>query len=282
MKREAVNSTKMKKLCRLLDLPLYAASGILELIWHLTARETPQGNIGKLSDEDIALAIDWRGDQDVLIDALVRCGWLDRDEQHRLIIHDWHEHADEAVKKKLSRSGRPFILSRRVETESGRVETKSDDGSLPGPEPLPLPEPAPAPGASRAANGSESSEVSNRAREHPPGPAVGSFHDQSEYIATAVINEIGVTTPWARNQIVQQAEHELRSTADTDKPLTMDEIRDGMIHQWKQYRELVQQSKVRGNAMKAETFFGEGIWKNSTEWNLKRGVTINGTSLRPN
>jgi hypothetical protein len=76
-----------------LDIPLYQAVGMLELLWHLTAREAPRGDIGKLSNEDIALALDYRGDEDVLIEALIRTRWLDRNETHRLLIHDWHEHA---------------------------------------------------------------------------------------------------------------------------------------------------------------------------------------------
>jgi hypothetical protein len=63
MKRQAMSHTKMKRLCRRLDSPLWQCVGILESIWHLTARETPRGNIGKLSDEDIAVAIDYRGDE---------------------------------------------------------------------------------------------------------------------------------------------------------------------------------------------------------------------------
>ena len=76
MKREAVGHTKMKRLCRRLDIPQWQGVGLLESIWHLTAREAPRGDIGKLSDEDIALAIDYRGDESKLIEALIASGWL--------------------------------------------------------------------------------------------------------------------------------------------------------------------------------------------------------------
>lgn len=89
MKREAIGHTKMKRLCRRLDIPLWQGVGLLESIWHLTAREAPRGDIGKLSDEDIALAIDYRGDESKLIDALIESGWLDLDPVARLVIHDW-------------------------------------------------------------------------------------------------------------------------------------------------------------------------------------------------
>ena len=57
MKREAIGHTKMKRLCRRLDIPQWQGVGLLESIWHLTAGEAPRGDIGKLSDEDVALAI---------------------------------------------------------------------------------------------------------------------------------------------------------------------------------------------------------------------------------
>jgi hypothetical protein len=108
MKREAVGHTKMKRLCRRLDIPLWQGVGLMESLWHLTARETPRGDIGKLSNEDIALAIDYRGDEDKLIEALCGAGWVDSDSEERLVIHDWHEHADDAVNMKLARSRQFF------------------------------------------------------------------------------------------------------------------------------------------------------------------------------
>jgi hypothetical protein len=107
MKREAITSTKLKQLCRYLGVRTFEAVGILESTWHLTARETPRGDIGKLSDEDIA--IDYHpGRETELIDALVKAGWLDRSTKHRLLVHDWHQHADDTVDVKLARSGETY------------------------------------------------------------------------------------------------------------------------------------------------------------------------------
>ena len=104
MKREAVGHTKMKRLCRRLDIPLWQGVGLLESLWHLTAREAPRGNIGKLSNEDIALGIDYRGDEGKLLEALVETGWLDRHPVERLIVHDWSDHADDAIHARLART----------------------------------------------------------------------------------------------------------------------------------------------------------------------------------
>src|SRR5580658_6640590 len=121
----------MRRLCRKLDIRLYQAVGILELLWHTTAREAPRGDIGKISNEDIALAVDWPGDEHVLIDALLATGWLERDDEYRLLVHDWHIHADEAVKKRLTRSHELFIVPQRVATNHQNVSTKPPNGNLP-------------------------------------------------------------------------------------------------------------------------------------------------------
>jgi hypothetical protein len=122
MKREAIGCSKMKRLCRYLDIPQWQAVGILESIWFVTARETPAGNIGKLSDEDIALAIDYRADETKLIEALVKSGWLDRHPIFRLIIHDWWDHADDAVHMRMARGKRYFACG--SSPKLGRLPTK--------------------------------------------------------------------------------------------------------------------------------------------------------------
>ena len=147
MKREAMGNTKMKKLCRRLGIKQYIAVGILESLWHLTAREAPQGNIGKLTDEDIALALDYDDAPETLIAALKDSRWLDPSATHRLVVHDWHEHADDAVKKRLRRCRKPFFTASGElwPDMSGHVPPSAADGSLPEPEPEPGPEPEPAP-----------------------------------------------------------------------------------------------------------------------------------------
>ena len=135
-KRQVIGHTKLKKLARKLNIPSYAALGILESLWHLTMREAPQGDIGKLSDEDIAVGIDWDGEDSALINALVECRWIDVSEEHRLVIHDWHEHADNSTKKNLSRNGQEFVTHGVESTDMPEdVQTCPDKKSLPKPIP---------------------------------------------------------------------------------------------------------------------------------------------------
>jgi len=155
----------MKRLCQLLGVQQYIAVGILESLWHLTAKEAPQGDIGKLPDEDIALGLDWDGEPSKLIDSLTQARWLDKAKSARLIVHDWHLHCEDTIDVRLARNGQAYAngnLPRMnklnkderahlcqkfgwVEYNGAFVRTKSHKKALPLPIPTPLPKPEPKP-----------------------------------------------------------------------------------------------------------------------------------------
>jgi hypothetical protein len=108
MKREAINHTKMRRLARCLNVELWGARGIMESLWHITKEEAPAGDIGKLSDQDIADAIGWTGDAGVLIAGLIESRWLDSTVRYRLVIHDWPDHCEDHVHAKMARAGLCF------------------------------------------------------------------------------------------------------------------------------------------------------------------------------
>jgi len=107
MKRGTIEHVKMHRLAERLNLPRYAAVGILESLWHMTATKAPSGDISNLTAEDIAFYIQWNHDPVELIDALVLCRWLDKDGD-KLLVHDWQDHAEDSVKKWLTRKGMKF------------------------------------------------------------------------------------------------------------------------------------------------------------------------------
>jgi len=113
MKRGTPRHPKTRALARTLGVPLSHAVGILEMLWHFTAEYAPRGDIGRFADIDIAEEVAWEAEAEKLIDALVECGWLERDERHRLIVHDWAEHADDAVHMRLARAHELFADGRR-------------------------------------------------------------------------------------------------------------------------------------------------------------------------
>ena len=146
----------------------WEAVGILELLWHFTAKFAPAGDIGKFPDSTIAKAIDWNRATDRLVDALVESRWLDRCTCHRLVIHDWWDHADDSVHMKLARARERFADGTTPHTKRLPKDEKAHadeyyvqnpcarkahgvqraDGKplpLPLPKPEPLPEPTPKP-----------------------------------------------------------------------------------------------------------------------------------------
>jgi hypothetical protein len=124
MKRGTPAHPKTAMLMAELSIPRYAAVGILESLWHWTAQFAKRGDIGRYSNHIIADSVGWTDDPDKLINALVKCHWIDTyaqdthgvrteclplgGEAPRLIIHDWPEHTDDSVHIALARSAETF------------------------------------------------------------------------------------------------------------------------------------------------------------------------------
>ena len=89
MKANTPELMKFKKLQRKLGESRRGTIGLLEGLWIETARNSPAGDVGRFTNEEIAIMVDWDGDPDLLVDALVECRWLDRCSEHRLVVHDW-------------------------------------------------------------------------------------------------------------------------------------------------------------------------------------------------
>lgn len=105
MKRGTPEHFKTIRLATLLHCDRCEALGIVEALCnHFAPRSCPQGNVGRCTDDEIASGCYSSRDGAQLVQALVDSGWLDASEQHRLVIHDWPDHADEAVRKWLIRN----------------------------------------------------------------------------------------------------------------------------------------------------------------------------------
>lgn len=105
---------KFKKLKARLSLPFWQTVGLLESLWLVTYANAPDGDIGKLTNEEIAVALEWTGEPETLIDALVTTGWLEANPCacHRLLIHDWPEHCSNSHKGNYAKHGKKFASHR--------------------------------------------------------------------------------------------------------------------------------------------------------------------------
>lgn len=157
MKRGTPNHPKVYALAEALGVRRVTAVGYLEMLFHFTATYSPAGDIGRFSDKRIATGVDWAGRPEKLVEALLQAGFLDRHPTYRLVIHDWHDHADESVKKRLARAKISFASfhsdsgkasGQRPGDQNGGGSLPCLAGALPEPEPEPEPDvepPAPQP-----------------------------------------------------------------------------------------------------------------------------------------
>lgn len=145
MKRGCPKHPKVSHLRELLKISLPTAIGYLELMWHFVAEFCPQGDIGKFSDARIEAALSWSGTKGRLIQALTDAGWLDIDSERRLLVHDWADHADGVVQKRLQRGNLEFYTVTPKVT--GQRQPTADNGGLARAPSIPSPSsPSPIPG----------------------------------------------------------------------------------------------------------------------------------------
>ena len=112
----AFTSPKIRRLAVVLGVPWPHALGLAGLLWRFTAKHAPTGEIGRHDDEEIA-ALEWPGEAEDLVAALVRCRLLDPTESAaRLLVHDWPEHAPRYVSATLKRQKLRFSVEYRRST----------------------------------------------------------------------------------------------------------------------------------------------------------------------
>lgn len=110
MKRETLRHPKTYDLAARLGCDRPTALGYLTLLWDFCGEVSPAGDIGKWPDSSIATACDWHGDPSAFVCALVDSRWLDSVRTpSRLIVHDWSQHCEAWVKKKLARARLTFV-----------------------------------------------------------------------------------------------------------------------------------------------------------------------------
>ncbi|GAF77430.1 unnamed protein product, partial [marine sediment metagenome] len=157
MKRGTDLKLKFKLLQNRLGMSAWEVKGLLQSLWDFTAENAQTGDIGRYSDEEILIGLEWTRDESP-IPALVETHWLDECQKHRLVVHGWSEHCEDWVKKRVIRAKQEFAdveVNTPLSDNGGQRRTTADNGGsgstpvcLPGPGPGPGPEPcdaAPAP-----------------------------------------------------------------------------------------------------------------------------------------
>jgi hypothetical protein len=127
MKRGTSNHPKVYELAAALKIKRPLALGYLQLLWDFAADYAPEGDVGRYSDSRIEAALDWGGARGKLVAALVHSRWLDPTEERRLVVHDWLDHAEKSVHRKLQRAAlRNQADTKKVTHQSGVTDAVLD------------------------------------------------------------------------------------------------------------------------------------------------------------
>ena len=91
----------------------------------------------------------YEGDAERLIDALLESHHLEKNPKHRLIVHDWSQHADYNTRRKVERRNGSMVANgnqrQAAEANGDQQRVMTHHESIPVPEPAPEPEPEPEP-----------------------------------------------------------------------------------------------------------------------------------------
>lgn len=129
MKKDTISKHKFRVLKRRLAKPAYVVVGVLELLWLTTQISAVEGDIGRLSNEEIAAALEWEGDADQLVSTLVESGWLDADPEFRLIVHGWSEHVPNYLTNAFKKHGKRFCDQIAKDRAKQGAKQDAEDGA---------------------------------------------------------------------------------------------------------------------------------------------------------
>lgn len=93
---------KTKMLATRLNCSTLLAAGVVTSLWAFVARSREDGRLAAMDAASLAIAIDWQGDPDLLMDALIEAGFIDRTDLG-YAVHDWERHQP-LLKKRQSMS----------------------------------------------------------------------------------------------------------------------------------------------------------------------------------
>ncbi|MBE0335086.1 hypothetical protein [Paenibacillus sp. 23TSA30-6] len=96
---------KTRKLCRKLGISVPTAVGHLHMFWWWAMDFAPDGDLSKYGAEDIADAIEWDGDPELLYASMIESRFIDKTETGS-VIHDWYVYAGKLIESRAKDAAR--------------------------------------------------------------------------------------------------------------------------------------------------------------------------------
>jgi len=99
-------------------------------LWLTVAMDCPDGILVGWDEIDIAVAVSWNDDPQVIVDAFVNSNWLEKNTDGNYFVHDWSEHQGWACKAKSRSKAAKKAADIRWENKrisDGMKETEEDN-----------------------------------------------------------------------------------------------------------------------------------------------------------
>lgn len=116
MKRGAPKHKKMHRLAAELGMPRPYAVGLMEGLWQWVGEYAPTGLLRPDDAAVMAKEIGFTGKVEKLWKALVEARWLDPCGNGAAVVHDWREHCEDSVHRRLARAREYFADGSRPST----------------------------------------------------------------------------------------------------------------------------------------------------------------------
>lgn len=114
-------------------------------LWISTAMNHPSGRLEGMDEVDIALESGWEKDPTSFVEALMKCGFLEKDQDGTYFLHDWDDHQGYAIHAQQRSDKAKRAASARWNATSIKNNATSIQNHAPSNAPTPSPTPAPSP-----------------------------------------------------------------------------------------------------------------------------------------
>jgi len=133
MKHGTPGHPKVRELARELSITRRDAVGLLEMLIQYAAEYTPRGDVDKHGTGAVAAELDWpEREANRLFDGLISTGWIEvieeDDKDPIYYIHDWHQHSEDWVDKRLGYKGLRYANGAATRNRAKSRETARSRG----------------------------------------------------------------------------------------------------------------------------------------------------------